>query len=626
MKIYKRLLTYSAKYKYRLAFGIILSFLVSIFNGVSLTSMIPIFDSLGKNTNYNFQLAITNKDKKVLKNYRNNKVTSPIEKIEYYIANYKIKINKKFSKMDPPDTVWFFITLVFPIYLMKLICLSGAIYFINTSGHYAIRDLRLELYKKLQVSPLDLFVKEKTGILMSRVINDVEVLSKIISSDLKDTITDFFYIVTHLSLLLIISWKMFLVMIIVVPVIMLPISTFTERIRKATRRQQDRLSSLNGHLQEVIAGIRVIRAFSMEKKESDRFKNINQDLADKTFKGHFYHQVGPAIIEFSGSLLAALFLAFGAYLISQESLSRGMFMAFFMTLIFLMRPLKQMGIMINLIQTSRSAGERVFEIVDMEVDIKNPEHPKEFSRVQNEIQLKDVSYRYPGSTKDILKNITISIPKGETVAIVGESGSGKSTLVDLLPRFIDPSSGAILFDGVDIRNYNVQDIRRDIAIVSQNVFLFNETIKYNIAYGNHHLSDETIIQAAKEAYAWDFITEFENGIETIVGERGVMLSGGQRQRLSIARALLLKPDILILDEATSALDTESERLIQHTIDQLNKHTTIIIIAHRLSTIQIAKTIFLMENGEVLEQGTHSELLALNGKYKNLYELQYVAKK
>ena len=624
--VFRRLLTYSFKYKYRLFIGLVLSLLVSIFNGVSLTSMIPIFDSMGASKSYKFQISMTKRDMTAVRKVESGETFTRLEQIEYRLAKLKSRLNSYFNELQPEEIVFFFVILVFPIYLLKLLCLTGAIYFINSTGYMAIRDLRQEIYKKVQYLPLNTFVQEKTGILMSRIINDVDVLAKIISSDLKDAINDFFYVVTHLLLLFFLSWKMFLVVFIVIPLIMGPITAFTEKIRKATKNQQERLSALNGLLQEVIAGIRVIRAFSMEKRESGRFYLINKELSEKTFKGHFYHQVGPSIVELFGSVLAAIFLAFGAYLISNESFSKGMFMAFFLTLIFLMRPLKQLSMMYNLIQSGVSAGERVFEIVDSKTDIENPIHPLKIDKLHKEIEIRNVSYTYPNSDKPALKNINIKVKSGETIAFVGSSGAGKSTLKDLIPRLIDPTEGEVLFDGVDIRKFNMRDVRRKIGIVSQEVFLFNASIRDNITYGSLDASEERIRKACDDAFATEFINSFEHGFDTMVGEHGVMLSGGQKQRISIARALLLDPEILILDEATSALDTESERLVQTALETLYKNRTTIIIAHRLSTIQIANTIYYMEEGEIVESGTHADLVARDSKYKKLYEMQFEAVK
>ncbi|MDI7211577.1 ABC transporter ATP-binding protein [Leptospira santarosai] len=623
MNIYKRLLKYSFKYKYRLTLGIVLSFFVSVLNGASLTSLIPIFDSLGTGEKTNFEISLTKKDKTLLQRLQENDSFSRTESVELRLAKWKVRLNSSLKKMSHDQLVLLFCFVVFPVYLLKLIFLAAAVYCINSAGYLAIRDLRAELYAKAQILPLNHFVQEKTGILMSRIINDVEVLGKLISSDLKDAITDFFYIVTHLLLLLYLSWKMFLAVFIIVPIVMGPVSAFADKIRRATRNQQERLSSLNGHLQEVISGIRVIRAFSMEKAEAKRFWEFNQDLSDKTFKGHFYHQVGPSLTELFSSIVVVIFLSFGAYLMEDGTFSRGMFMAFFLTLIFLMRPFKQMSMLSNSIQSAISAGSRVFELLDQETDIQNPASPKFLKKMEKGLSFNNVTFAYPGAKTPAIREINLEIPKGETVALVGASGSGKSTLVDLVPRLIDPQEGRVLIDGIDIRELDLSNLRKRIGIVAQQVFLFNGTIRENICYGNQGVTEEQLCSACEQAFAMEFILSFEDGFDTIVGERGVMLSGGQRQRIAIARALLLDPEILILDEATSALDTESERLVQQALESLYKNRTVIIIAHRLSTVQIANTIFAMEDGRIVESGTHTELIRLDGKYKKLYDIQFV---
>ncbi|AVV49059.1 MULTISPECIES: ABC transporter ATP-binding protein [Leptospira] len=623
MNIYKRLLKYSFKYKYRLTLGIVLSFFVSVLNGASLTSLIPIFDSLGTGEKTNFEISLTKKDKTLLQRLQENDSFSRTESVELRLAKWKVRLNSSLKKMSHDQLVLLFCFVVFPVYLLKLIFLAAAVYCINSAGYLAIRDLRAELYAKAQILPLNHFVQEKTGILMSRIINDVEVLGKLISSDLKDAITDFFYIVTHLLLLLYLSWKMFLAVFIIVPIVMGPVSAFADKIRRATRNQQERLSSLNGHLQEVISGIRVIRAFSMEKAEAKRFWEFNQDLSDKTFKGHFYHQVGPSLTELFSSIVVVIFLSFGAYLMEDGTFSRGMFMAFFLTLIFLMRPFKQMSMLSNSIQSAISAGSRVFELLDQETDIQNPASPKFLKKMEKGLSFNNVTFAYPGAKTPAIREINLEIPKGETVALVGASGAGKSTLVDLVPRLIDPQEGRVLIDGIDIRELDLSNLRKRIGIVAQQVFLFNGTIRENICYGNQGVTEEQLCSACEQAFAMEFILSFEDGFDTIVGERGVMLSGGQRQRIAIARALLLDPEILILDEATSALDTESERLVQQALESLYKNRTVIIIAHRLSTVQIANTIFAMEDGRIVESGTHTELIRLDGKYKKLYDIQFV---
>ncbi|TGK01316.1 ABC transporter ATP-binding protein [Leptospira langatensis] len=622
MNVYRRLLGYSFKYKYRLITGVVLSFLVSILNGASLTSIIPIFDAIGKGGKADFQITLTKKDRTVLDVQNSGKEVEGLQRLELILAEAKVSANGYLSSLPKDQLVLLFCLFIFPIYLAKLLFLAGAVYCINSGGYLAVRDLRLELYSKAQELPLNQFVQEKTGIFMSRIINDVEVLAKLISSDLKDAIVDFFYIITHLLILLIISWEMFVAVLVIVPLIMGPVTSFADRIRKATRNQQERLSSLNGHLQEVISGIRVIRAFSMEKTEAARFWEINNDLSDKTFKGHFYHQIGPSLVELSSSIVAVIFLGFGAYLMELRQFSLGDFMVFFLTLVFLTRPFKQMGMLSNSIQSAVAAGNRVFEMLDSETDIKQPANPVYPKRLSKELRFDSVGYTYPGAKTPALSDLNLSIQKGATVALVGASGAGKSTVVDLIPRLIDPTEGSISWDGTDLRNLDLASLRKKVSIVNQQVFLFNGTVRENICYGTENVSEDKMREAAEMAFATEFILSFEDGFDTIVGERGVMLSGGQRQRLSIARALLNNPEILILDEATSALDTESERVVQQALESLYKNRTVLIIAHRLSTVQIADTIFAMEAGKVVEYGSHSELIRLDGKYKKLYEMQF----
>jgi subfamily B ATP-binding cassette protein MsbA len=624
MLVYKRLLKYVLKYKFSLVFGIFLSFLVSVFNGASLTTLIPIFDSLGTGENYKFQFTITKKDTSILDKSKSGEVLEGLQYIEYKMAEAKMDLNDFFSKMSTDELVFLFCLIVFPIYVMKLLCLTGTVYFINSAGLMAVRDIRRELYLKLQQLPINYFVQEKTGILMSRIINEVETMGKIISTDMKDAINDFFYIITHLGILLFLSWKLTLIVFVIIPLIMGPVSALSEKIRKATKNQQDRLSSLNGDLQEVISGIRVIRAFSKEEEESNRFYKVNDDLNKKTFKGHFYHQVGPTLIDFTGALMTVLFLGVGAYLMKEPGFSRGIFLTFFITLIFLMRPLKQMSILFNLAQSSLAAGERVFNTLDEKVDILPISNPVVLRSFKQGLLFKDVFYHYPNAENPALKGINLKIDRDETIALVGQSGSGKSTLVDLIPRLIDPGSGEVLLDSINLKNYDLASLRRKIGIVSQNVFLFNGTIRENISYGSPNVTEKQFREASEKAFASEFIESFDLGYETLVGERGVMLSGGQKQRISIARALLRNPEILILDEATSALDTESERLIQIAFQTLYKDRTVIIIAHRLSTVKIANTIYYMEKGEILESGSHTSLLEKDSAYRRLYELEFAS--
>jgi ATP-binding cassette subfamily B protein/subfamily B ATP-binding cassette protein MsbA len=621
MGVYHRIFQYCLRYKGRLIAGLVLSFFVSIFNGLSLTSLIPIFDSLGEGK-AEFQIQLTKKDQYWIKN-PNLEPQGNFESVERFLAQTKKKINDRLSGMEKDELVFFFCSLIFPIYVLKLLCLAGTIYFINTCGLLAIRDIRNELYQKLEFLPIQYFVQEKTGILMSRVINDVDTVGKVVSSDAKDAINDFFYIITHLCLMLYLSWKMTIAVFIVLPIATGPVSYFAKKIRKATRNQQERLSMLNGDLQEVLSGIRVIRAFSMEEKESKRFWEVNDDLYKKTFKGHFYHQIGPSITDLTASMIALLFLSFGAYLMETPGFSKGMFLAFFLTMGFIIRPMKQMSVLVNLVNSSRSAGERVFELLD-EKSVA-PESPNPITPpIQGSVELNHVSFTYPGSKKESLSNLNLHVKPNQTIAIVGSSGAGKSTLIDLLPRIIDPDQGEVKIDGVNTKDWNLKALRQRISIVSQNVFLFNASIYENILYGSEGSTRLEVEDAASKAYASEFINAFPEGYETMVGERGVMLSGGQKQRISIARAFLKNPEILILDEATSALDNESEKLVQNALYDLYQNKTVIMIAHRLTTVVNADCIYYLQDGTIIESGTHNELMSRDSSYKKLFDLQFAS--
>ncbi len=376
------------------------------------------------------------------------------------------------------------------------------------------------------------------------------------------------------------------------------------------------------HLNEVISGIRVIRAFSMEDFEEMRFNLINEKLYRETFKGHFYHQLGPAITEIVVTSIVVFFISWGAYEITNEHLSKGHFFTFFFVLLFIMRPIIQNSVMINILGVVSTASDRVFEILDNSDEFYAESDSISFTELKNSIEFRNIDFSYPSTKEKVLKNINLKIHKNEMIAFVGESGSGKSTLIDLLLKFYEPDSGEILIDEIHLEKYNIFSIRKRIGIVPQNIFLFNASIRDNITLFDSQISNNKLIEVCKIAYAHDFITALPQGYDTIIGERGVMLSGGQKQRIAIARALIRDPDILIFDEATSALDNESEKIVEEAIERSVMNKTVIIIAHRLRTVYKANRIYVFDNGEIKEYGNHEELLKKNGIYKNLYELQF----
>jgi ATP-binding cassette subfamily B protein len=626
MKIFRRLLSYSLKYKYRFMAGIFFAVLTALINASSITVLIPLFDALGSDKKTNFHLDYTAPEYNILikeKMFGRSSLDG-LEKLKRLIIVLKFRVNNAIKDMDSTEIVWTICKLIVPLYVMKMICFLLSVFCIATSGYNAVRDLRQELFDKVQTLPLTYFYKEKTGLLMSRIINDAEIIAAIISSNLRDAIINFFYVITHLFVLLYLNTELLLIATITVPVIIYPVTLFTKKISKSTSKFQERMADLNANVQEMISGIRVIRSFSMEDHELEKFNDINTKLSHRNFKGQFYLQVAPGLVELTSSIVVLGFFAIGAKLIFDGSFTQGEFMAFLLTLLFLLRPLTQLSQMFGKITQAKISGERIFEIIDKE---NSESHEEEsgvhVSPLKDSIQFKNIHFQYPETSSDVLHGIDFEIKIGDTVAFVGSSGSGKSTLMDLIPRFYNLSIGEITFDGVNISEYNLHDLRRKIGIVTQNIFLFHGTVAENIAYGRPNSNLNEIIEAAKLANAHEFIMEMEHGYNSFLGVRGLNLSGGQRQRLVIARALLRNPEILILDEATSALDAQSEKLVGDALDRLFKNRTTFIIAHRLSTIRRIPKIVVMDSGQIAEVGNHESLIAQNGLYAKLYESQFV---
>jgi len=616
-----RLFRYILRYRGRIVAGIFLSLLVSISNLFSITAFVPIFNAIGS-TDEVVIFPVSEKEKEKYGNVPRGAQVPPEEEIAAKLYRLKVWANDQAKGKTAGEMVIILIVIVLPVYVFKLLCFIGTIYLIGTAGYLAVRDIRMDLYDTFNRMGLDYFGQEQTGLIMSRVINDVELVGKSISMEFNESLNNIFYIVTHFILLAYISFKFLIVIFIVVPLMMSPVNKFAIIIRRAAKAQQEKLAKLGGHIQEIISGIRVIRAFSMESFELGRFAKINEGLFKNTFRGHYYHQVGPALTEFVATIVIVGFLSWGAYEISNGALSKGLFFAFFFTLIFIMRPLKQISVGINLFSSSLAAADRIFELIDMPDGVPSAENPTPFHGLNKTIHFRELSFQYPGSERFALQNIDLEIPKGTSVSLVGSSGAGKSTLMDMLLRFYDPTSGTIEIDGTDIRDFSLTDLRSTIGVVTQNIFLFNASIRENIAYGRSDIELDRIIEVSKMANAHDFIMQLPHRYDTHVGERGVMLSGGQKQRLAIARALLLDPPVLIFDEATSSLDNESELLVRQAIDRLLAGRTVFIIAHRLSSVYNSDLILVMDQGQIAEKGTHGELLKRGKIYKKLYEMQF----
>ncbi len=496
----------------------------------------------------------------------------------------------------------------------------------NDLSQRVIRDLRNDVYKKIIGLPLSFFGRAQTGALVSRITYDTGIIRDAISEGL----TDFFYqpvqiLVNVVALLSVkflfnIPWALVLVIFFLLPLIIYPVLRVGRRLKKISRSSQEQVAEINSTLFESISGIRIVQGFGMEHYERDRFAKQNM-----AFYKTMMLSIGRMIIvapltEFIGFICLGVVLWIGGGEVINKHLSPGAFIAFLIAFFSLLRPFKRLSRVHGINQQALAAAERIFEILDAPNEIREKEHAKDLAPVKREIHFKNIAFGY--GEKTILKNVDFTVKVGEIVAIVGPSGVGKTSLMNLLPRFYDVTGGSILVDGVDIRDVSLKSLRDKIGVVTQETVLFNDTVSANIAYGRSKTPQADIEHAAQIANAHAFVTKMPMKYQTVVGDRGFRLSGGERQRLSIARAVLKNPPILILDEATSALDTESEVLVQDAIHKLMQGRTVLVIAHRLSTIKDANKIVVLDEGGIAEMGSHDELVAKNGLYKRLYELQF----
>ncbi len=497
-------------------------------------------------------------------------------------------------------------------------------YFLAYVEQGVIRDLRNSTYWHLHKLPMSYFKNEKTGNLISRITNDVNVVQQSVAAVFLNLIREPLTIIVFLGIALSISVRLTLFAFVVVPFSIGIIAWIGNILRKQSALLQAKMADITTVLQETISGVKIVKAFGMEEYENNRFWNETQKYFKLILKMVRVRNVASPTTEFLSVVVGVVMIYYGGKLVLIEhSLEASEFLGFVFAIFQLMPPIKELSSVNNRIQESSAAADRIFEILDTKPEITNIENPVRIKSFNNEMEFENVSFHYDDSPELILKNISFKVKKGEIIAFVGSSGAGKSTLIDLIPRFFDPVSGRILLDGNDIKNVKFEDLRALLGIVTQETVLFNDTIKSNIAYGQADFSEEKIVEAAKAANAHRFIVQLPNGYNTIIGERGTKLSGGERQRISIARALLVNPPIMILDEATSSLDNESEVLVQEAIERLMTDRTTFVIAHRLSTIRNADTIIVIDKGEIVQSGKHDQLLKdTSGIYKKLYELQF----
>ncbi len=510
---------------------------------------------------------------------------------------------------------------VIGIYLVKGTCNYFQTVLMNFIGQRIVADLRAELYRKIQLQSLAFFTKHPTGVLMSRITNDVGYIQGAVSEAVTALLKDSFTLLCLVVVIFYRDWQLAIVAMFVFPLAVYPIAKFGQKMRQIATRAQVTLGSLTSLLQETISGTRIVKAFGMEAHENKRFSVENERLFRLSLKSISINAVSSPFMEFLGGLGISAIIFYGGYQVIHGQSTPGTFFSFLTALIMLYEPVKRLTNVNNTIQQGIAGAERVFSIMDLVPDIRNRPDAVPLPRISREIEIRNVTFRYEEAP--VLKNITLRIRTGEAVAFVGMSGGGKTTLVNLIPRFYDVTTGMILIDGQDIRNVTVESLRGQIAIVTQQTILFNDTVRNNIAYGDISKTEDQIVEAAKAAHAHDFILRLPKGYETVIGEQGTKLSGGERQRISIARALLKNAPILILDEATSSLDSEAEIDVQDALENLMKGRTTLVIAHRLSTIRNADRIIVLVNGEIREEGTHETLLSRHGEYSRLYNMQFM---
>jgi len=509
------------------------------------------------------------------------------------------------------------------IYAFRGLAFFGQSYLMGSLGQKIVREVRNMLFRRTVLLPISFFNKQSTGELTSRFTIDVSTLNQAIITGIIAPLRDIPQIVILLGILVYRSWQLSLMALFILPPAAWLITKFGRQSQMYTTQRLDKFGDLSGLLNETITGIRVVKAFNMEAYEVKRFETENQSLFNSFMFSAKIAAYSNPILEMIGAVCGAAMLTYGGYLIIQNELTGGDFASFILSFFMLQDPIKKMNNISLKIQEGYAAALRIFEIIDKEPEIKEAADAVQLPPIQNEIRIQIKRFCYD-TDEPVLNDINLSLKAGTITALVGASGSGKTTLSNLVPRFYDlnPEDGSIWIDGYNLRDVTLHSLREQIAIVTQDIVLFNDTVASNISYGNIRCSQEQIVQAAKAAFAHGFISEFPEGYEQVIGEQGVRLSGGQRQRLSIARALIKDAPILILDEATSALDTESEKEVQAAIENLMKNRTTLVIAHRLSTIQHADIIHVLRRGRIVESGTHQELLAYDGEYRKLYNMQF----
>lgn len=593
-------------YKKYLALSVIFNILSAVLNIFSFMTIMPILQILFKTGDATSVTTLAAWDWGNLKESLTNFG-------EYYVG-------RLIAEFGPSYTL-----LVIGLFLAFATFLKTGAYFLSSATIIPIRtgvvrDIRNQLYRKITSLPLGFFSEERKGDIIARMSGDVQEIESSIMSSLDMLFKNPILIIFYFATLVIISWQLTLFTLIFVPLMGWIMGIVGRKLKQKSIKAQSLWSDTMSQVEETLGGLRIIKAFCAEEKMNRRFDKINSEYRDNILRVNTRQQMAHPMSEFLGTLMIVIVMWFGGMLVLDgKGLSGPTFIYYMVILYSIINPLKEFSKAGYNIPKGLASMERVDKILKAENDIKERPDPVHVSGFNHSIEFRDVSFRY--GEKWVLRHVNLTIEKGKTVAIVGQSGGGKSTLVDLIPRYYDVQEGEVLIDGVNVKDMAIHDLRKLIGNVNQEAILFNDSFRGNITFGVDNATQQQIEAAAKVANAHDFIMETEHGYDTNIGDRGSRLSGGQRQRVSIARAILKNPPILILDEATSALDTESERLVQQALEHLMKTRTTVAIAHRLSTIRNADEICVVHEGEIVERGTHDELLAMDGYYKKLNDMQ-----
>ena len=608
-KIYIRLLSYLKPFWRRVIILFICTTIFASLSGISLTLIPPFLHILFGETEQQVENAADSSVHGV-------PLPTSFESMKDSIIT---KVKEFFDPSEPMEALVRFCAVFLVLMVVKNIFGYVSTYLTIYLEQSILCRIRNELYGTIQVLPMSFFDKQKTGHLISRITNDVTNLRGAVVGSLASIVRNSLMTLIAIFIVFLTSWKLALLTIVLVPVNITVIGIISRKLRKGSLRAQERMADMTSVLQETISGVRVVKAFGMEDFEKGKFDLFNLRYLMEYLKMRRFAELASPSSELLGIVASVFILWYGGRLVIEESLDPANLMLFVGAMLWVVTPIKNLSKLNSVVQEALASGQRVLQILDIGSEDEDSGEI-EISGVREKIVYEEVSFSYSDGV-EVLNGVELEMSRGDVVAVVGPSGAGKSTIADLLPRFYRPTRGRITIDGNDIADIRLSSLRSIMGIVTQETILFNDTIFNNIAYGLSDCPMEEVVEAARAANAHSFISEMQDGYETVIGDRGVQLSGGQRQRIAIARALLKNPQILILDEATSSLDVESEALVQEAIDRLVKGRTTLVIAHRLSTIRNADKIAVVENGRIEQIGTHEELIGEAGTYRKLYHLQ-----